>query len=70
MNEITLYSQIDGNEKGRFFTADRVGKMNNDKKAGFGQEMASKWFLNVPKRLRFSIIFGALIVLIYLVNKG
>lgn len=44
--------------------------MNDDKKAGFGREMASKWFSNVPKWLRFSIIFGALIVLVYLVNKG
>ncbi|WP_164670156.1 hypothetical protein [Virgibacillus doumboii] len=36
----------------------------------FGQKTTSKWFAMVPKWLRYLIIFGGLIMLVYFSNKG
>ena len=41
-----------------------------NKESGLGQKMTSKWFLKVPKWLRYVLIFGGLIFLGYFANKG
>ena len=44
--------------------------VNLKKKSKFGQRMTARWLALVPRSLRYLLIFGALLLLIYFVNKG
>jgi len=43
---------------------------NLKKKSKYGQRITARWLSLVPIRLRFLLIFGGLLLLIYFANKG